>query len=518
MSEPAMQTSVIISPEFFDDLGLQKVLEACRCRSPQGTQLKNRLQFFSNDSRDALQEELDAIGRLILLVRANNPQITEAQTTLSRLRELKGTLTRLDKDSLLNDTEFFELKSALSIFDRLGNMKSLLDAAGISFGDTKSAAALLDPAGTGNPAFHIYNDYSPELSEIRAQKNELESKIRQATGPQRKTLLTQRALITAREDREEENVRRQLGEKLAEWLPEIRNNTHNCATLDFRLAKAILAVRWNGCQPQLVEQHKPAILQDAFHPLVAAILEKQGASFTPISIELRQGATVLMGANMGGKSVALKTTFLALLMTQLGYFPSCESLQTPLFDFFAFEASREGDLNRGLSSFGLEAVQIRNQFRKSKTQKGLILMDEPCRGTNPAEATTIVQALCNTYGNSDSTFFIATHYHVKTAPGIRFYQVRGINPDGLAELPNYRSAASKTDEAEVNSATDLSSMTMNFYNDDLARVRRIQSLMDYRLEEIDGVNQSPSGAIKIAELLGVDEELLREMKAARQED
>jgi len=255
MTEPAMQTSVITSPEFLDDLGLQKVLEACRCRSPQGTQLKNRLQFFSNDSRDALQEELDAIGRLILLVRANNPQITEAQTTLSRLRELKGTLTRLDKDSLLNDTEFFELKSALSIFDRLGNMKSLLDAAGISFGDTKSAAALLDPAGTGNPAFHIYNDYSPELSEIRAQKNELESKIRQATGPQRKTLLTQRALITAREDREEENVRRQLGEKLAEWLPEIRNNTHNCATLDFRLAKAILAVRWNGCQPQLVEQH-----------------------------------------------------------------------------------------------------------------------------------------------------------------------------------------------------------------------------------------------------------------------
>ena len=38
------------------------------------------------------------------------------------------------------------------------------------------------------------------------------------------------------------------------------------------------------------------------------------------------------------------------------------------------------------------------------------------------------------------------------------------------------------------------------------------------LEEIDGVNQFPSGAIKIAELLGVDDELLREMKAARQEE
>jgi len=513
-----MQTSVIISPELLDDLGLHKVLEACRCRSPQGNKLKNSLPFFSKDSRDSLQEELHAIHRLLPLIKANNPQITEAQTTLSRLRELRGTLTRLEKGSLLNDTEFFELKSALSIFDHLGKMKSLIDAAGLKFEDTQSAAALLDPAGTGNPAFHIYSDYSPELGEIRARKNELEREIKQATGSQRKTLLTQRAQITAREDQEEEKIRRTLGEKLAEWLPQIRANNDNCGALDFRLAKAILAVQWNGCLPDLVDQHQAAILQNAVHPLVAAMLKKQGSSFTPISIELRQGATVLMGANMGGKSVALRTVFLALLMTQLGYFPICETLQTPLFDFFAFESSREGDLHRGLSSFGLEAVQIRNHYRKSKMRKGLILMDEPCRGTNPAEATAIVQALCNTYGTSDSTFFIATHYHVKPAPGIRFYQVRGINPETLSELPGFRSVDSKTTETEEGLAAGLSKLAANINHEDLTRVRRIQSLMDYQLEEIDGIHQSPSGAIKIAELLGVDEALLREMRAARQEE
>lgn len=513
-----MQTSVMISPELLDDLGLRKVLEACRCRSPQGNKLKKSLQFFIKDSRDSLQEELRAIDRLLPLVRANNPQITEAQTYLSRLRELRGTLTRLEKGSLLNETEFFELKSALSIFDHLGKMKSLIDAAGVNFEDTQSAAALLDPAGTRSPAFHIYSDYSLELSEIRARKNELEREIRQSADSQRKTLLTQRALITAREDQEEEIIRRELGGKLAEWLPEIRDNTHNCATLDFRLAKAILAVQWNGCLPNLVDQHQAAILQNAVHPLVAVILEKQGASFTPISIELQQGTTVLMGANMGGKSVALRTIFLALLMTQLGYFPICGSLQTPLFDFFAFESSREGDLHRGLSSFGLEAVQIRNHYRKSKTNKGLILMDEPCRGTNPSEATAIVQALCNTYGSSKSTFFIATHYHVKPAPGIRFYQVRGINPETLSELPHYRALDPKTTEADEGLATGSSKIAANINHEDLTRVRSIQSLMDYRLDEIDGVHQSPSGAIKIAEMLGVDEALLREMKAARQEE
>lgn len=203
---------------------------------------------------------------------------------------------------------------------------------------------------------------------------------------------------------------------------------------------------------------------------------------------------------MGGKSVALKTVFLALLMTQLGYFPICNHLETPLYDFMAFESHQEGDLHWGLSSFGLECVKIRNHHRRSQNQQGLIMMDEPCRGTNPAEATAIVQALCRTYGRSSSTFFIATHYNVTPAAGIRFYQVRGIRPEVLAELPVQKTG----------SESDL--------HEDLSRVRKIQNLMDYRFEEIEGSQQTPSGAIKIAELLGVDQTLLREMMAAWQED
>ena len=513
-----MKSSVIVSPELLDELGLLRILDACQCRSPQGNILKNSVTFYTNNSRNSLQEELITIDKLLKLVRSNHPQVTEGQIQLSRLRELRGTLGRLEKGSLLDDTEFFELKSAFAIFNRLRRMKNLLDAAGVNFEDTKTAAILLDPAGTANPTFHIYSEYSPELAQIRAKKKELEKEIRQATGPQRKTFLTQRALVTAQEDQEEESIRRQLGMKLAEWLPQIKHNVSVCGILDFRLAKAVLASRWNGCLPTLVENHNPAVLQNAFHPLIAAMLEKQGLSFTPISIELNKGTTVLSGANMGGKSVALKTVFLALLMTQLGYFPFCESLQTPLFDFFAFESSYEGDLHRGLSSFGLEAIQIRNHYRKSQSQKGLILMDEPCRGTNPSDATAIVQALCNVYGKSNSTFLIATHYHVRKSSGIRFYQVRGISPDALAELATYRYSSVDPIETEANIPATASNLTVIMKHEDLTRVRRIQNLMDYRIEEIDGVNQSSSGAIKIAELLGVDEELLREMIAARQEE
>ena len=495
-----MKTSVMISKELLNQVGLPEVMQSCHCRTPQGKRLKNAARFFTNSSRDEFVAEITAIARLVEMVKVKHPQVLEVQTQLSRLRELRGTFSRLEKGRLLDDTEFFELKGALTIFFRLSRLKELMAEAGVDFQVTKDASALLDPSGTGNPTFHIYSDYSPGLARIRGQKKKLERDISQAKGNQRKILLTQRALVTAEEDKLEEQIRLQLGEKLQAWLPQMRHNAETCAILDFRLAKADLAVRWNGTKPVAVAPSEPAVLVDSRHPLIASILQKKGLQFTPISIKLKQGSTVLSGANMGGKSVALKTVFLALLMTQLGYFPICNHLETPLYDFMAFESHQEGDLHWGLSSFGLECVKIRNHHRRSQNQQGLIMMDEPCRGTNPAEATAIVQALCRTYGRSSSTFFIATHYNVTPAAGIRFYQVRGIRPEVLAELPVQKTG----------SESDL--------HEDLSRVRKIQNLMDYRFEEIEGSQQTPSGAIKIAELLGVDQTLLREMMAAWQED
>jgi DNA mismatch repair protein MutS2 len=400
------------------------------------------------------------------------------------------------------------LKSAMLIFSKLNALERLKQKAQIAFEDCAQATQILEPSGSKSPGFHIYSDYSDLLKEIRSEKRELERKIAKAKAADRPNLMRQRSLLVSRENNEEDRIRQELGTALQAHLRMLKANARACALLDFRLAKAELAIKWKACQPTLVADEQPADLKEAIHPIIAQKLENQGSQFSPQSIRLEPGSTVISGANMAGKSVALQTIFINLLITQMGYFPVCQALSTPLFDFFTFDSSQSGELNKGLSSFGLESVKIRNHYRYSQGRRGLIIMDEPARGTNPAEARAIVQTLCEAYGLSASMFLIATHYQVHPAKGIRFYQIRGIRPEDLQQLPAWQA-----ESVPVKAQKDG-----DYAKEDLERVRFIQNLMDYRLSEVSAHTDVPSGAIRVAELLGMDEELIRNMKTIWKKD
>ena len=167
-----MHSSVMITPDLLEQVGLPLVLEACHCRTPQGSRLKKSVRFYDQNSKEELIQELTAIDQLAELVRQKHSQLIEASTQLLRLRELRGTFERLGKGGLLDDTEFFELKSALTIFNRLSKLTAIQEAASVTFEDTSEAAALLNPGGKNSPAFHVYNEYSPVLAEIRARKTQ----------------------------------------------------------------------------------------------------------------------------------------------------------------------------------------------------------------------------------------------------------------------------------------------------------------------------------------------------------
>lgn len=493
-------------------IGLNDLLSECYCRSPQGRRLKAERHLYTPAERQALQADLEAVGQLLQMIREKSEQIGDLQALLLRMRELRASLHGLENDRLLDDSEFFEIKRSLAIFRQIAALEDVCARAGVHFLPLDEAEALLNPSASYNPGFYIYSEYSADLLRIREEKRRLENQI--ARSEVRGDLLAERARVCAQEENEENRVRAQIGRGLKPWLAGIQANANALGLLDFRLARAELANKWQATCPVVVGAGCPAEIKEAWHPLIAEQLTQHGDSFTHQSLRLEPGSTILSGANMGGKSVALQSTFLALLMAQMGYFVPAANLRTPLFEFFVFAGEAGGESGRGLSSFGMEASVLRDSYRLSEGGRGLIVMDEPCRGTNPHEATAIVRALCRNYAQKDSIFLIATHYRVPQMAGIRFYQVRGIREDVLDVLAPI---ATDTDAQLRGHFVGVSGDSSSAQTE-LALIRQIHRLMDYHLDEVSGEEQAPSGAIRIAELLGVDPKLVQAMRKAWQEE
>ena len=271
-------------------IGLDEIIAQCHCRCPQGNHIKAYRHFYDPTEKDQLQAEFDAIEALIVLLKTSPQQALDAQRLLSQLRELRGTLHGLESKRLLDETEFFELKKAIAIFNQLAELKKLTKAAKVHIAVLDEAQRLMDPEGSGAQGFHIYSAYSAELGQIRRQKREIEVQFEFSNGTARQELLKKRNLINAEEDQEEERVRRELGIQLLHWLPELRANLEACGWLDFRLARAELALKWQAQKPELLNADEHAEITEAWQPLVKAALQKSGADFTPHSIRLEQGA------------------------------------------------------------------------------------------------------------------------------------------------------------------------------------------------------------------------------------
>ncbi|NLC39329.1 MAG: hypothetical protein GX763_00235 [Clostridiaceae bacterium] len=490
-------------------LGIDQILEACVCRSPQGRTLKERQDFYGPSERDGLQAEFRAIADIRASLIDLAQEWRSIESVLGRFRNIGATVRGIKKGRLVDESELFELKRCFSLLRQLCESQKALAAAGVEITPQHEAEALLNPPGTTTRGFHLYSAYSEELGSVRQRKQLLEARILQAQGEERQELLAERSLLVTEEQEEEVKQIRRLTRELEKHMGVLHENLQAVARLDFRLAKARLAESWQAPLPEIGGDDMPVRILKAWHPSVRKNLEAGGAEFTLQSISLEKGSTVISGLNMGGKSVAIESFLVCLYLLQSGYCPPCEKISTPLFDFFVYMAENPGSPLAGLSSFGMEAARLREYFRLIESGRALLVMDEPCRGTNPHEATAIVRAICRIFAGTDSCLLLATHYEVPAGAGIYHYQIRGLgdlSAEKAAQLAVSVTAPDKTSDTAC-----------SIEDEDLEAVRRISRLMDYRLVKVEDEAAVPAGAIRIAELMGIDEKALGIMRDAYEE-
>ncbi|MBQ1679736.1 MAG: hypothetical protein II068_01360 [Bacteroidales bacterium] len=343
------------------------------------------------------------------LVKNDRRRVEDIRFRLQGLREITGTLSSLAGGAMLDEIELFEIKHLAMLAETLEVGK-----------DMERVVDILDPDGLGIGTFYLYDSYSVELRQLRAAV-ELD--------PDDESLREQ--LLN-----EEDRLKKAISDKLRPYAAELSRTLQALADLDISIALALL---YQDEGLSLPVSGAATEIRGMFHPEVRAILRSKGREYQPVDFDFAKGipATVI-GANMGGKTVAMKTVCMLQYLYQFGFpLPAAEAVMTP-FDDIRFCIGDEQSERAGLSSFAAEMQRIDRAIAAVDAGgRVLVLVDEPARTTNPVEGTALVAALLERLGQEPNlALILTTHYTVEHAG--QCWRVRGLVPGSKGRSMDYR--------------------------------------------------------------------------------
>lgn len=209
--------------------------------------------------------------------------------------------------------------------------------------------------------------------------------------------------LQAEERREVEKILRELSLQIAAYRDELAYNAKILSEIDAIYARARLAYRMNAFRPR-VDDSGILELSRACHPLLAD-------KAVPIDVRLGKEFDILVitGPNTGGKTVALKTVGLLVLMTMAGLFiPARESSRVSIFDDVFVDIGDEQSIEQSLSTFSSHMSNIINILKHSNS-KSLVLIDEMGAGTDPAEGASLARVILEEFRIKGSRVIVTTH-------------------------------------------------------------------------------------------------------------
>ncbi len=147
------------------------------------------------------------------------------------------------------------------------------------------------------------------------------------------------------------------------------------------------------------------------HPLLEATLAGRG-EVVPLDLELPEHvrALVISGANAGGKSVAMKTVGVLVLLAQCGWdVPAREDTRLPLVERLFVDLGDEQSIEESLSSFSAHLTHLR-RFLAEADARSLVLCDEIGTGTDPQEGTALAFTALEALAARGALIIASTHY------------------------------------------------------------------------------------------------------------
>jgi DNA mismatch repair protein MutS2 len=197
--------------------------------------------------------------------------------------------------------------------------------------------------------------------------------------------------------------------RLRELGTEVARALSGLARADVLQARALFGEAIGGVTPQL-EEGGPFRLDAVRHPLLDRRLKEKGSGCVPIalSIEPHDRVLVLSGPNTGGKTVALKTAGLAVLMAQSGLPVAAAAMESPVFRRVRADIGDHQSIDADLSTFSAH-VRAVDRFLRDPVLPSLYLFDEIGTGTEPSEGSALARALLERMQERRITTIATTH-------------------------------------------------------------------------------------------------------------
>ncbi|MBI9046072.1 MAG: hypothetical protein JEZ06_16385 [Anaerolineaceae bacterium] len=463
-------------------LGIKYVMDNLNVQNIYGGEKKRNIEWMSTGKKNSLLRQLDELRRWVSFQRSQPKRIETLKNILLHFKEIRGILRKLESaNEFLSETELFELKNFAIDMEHL---RAEFTLCSFDFGDiipisTADTIKILNPEVQITRSFAICNAYSANLAVIRQEKNIIEKKIAGKL-ENLQPLMRKRNVIIEKERAEENIIKKELSGKLRVNLELFYLNIRFIAELDFLIAKASLALKFNCVAPEF-RDNETIEIKENINPYVVSILEKEGKKFTPISLCLKSGANVLTGANMGGKTVALSTITLNIVLAHCGFFVFAKSLILPVLDYIYFIGHAGQSVQEGLSSFGSEVKEVTRLISAMQNKRGFCALDEFARSTNPDEGRLMGRALLSYAEKYQAFCLLSTHLNGVVMKGMSHFQVVGLKKANLEALSEAKNGES---------------------------VQVLQELMDFNIESVEWDNLPPQDAIRVAELMGLQTEFL----------
>jgi DNA mismatch repair protein MutS2 len=259
--------------------------------------------------------------------------------------------------------------------------------------------------------------------------------------------------IVATEQDERAEVHRillALADRLRARALDVRATLTAVTDIDVVQARAGFSLLIQGVEPSLSTDTRIEFL-DARHPLLIPAVrarlgaprrDSDGAAPTPNDVRLvpPTNALIISGPNTGGKTVALKTVGLLVLMSQAGlHVPAGPGSTTTVFRAVFSDIGDEQSITANLSTFSAHIANIVSMERRLNLP-ALVLLDEIGAGTDPMEGGALGTAVIDHFRQRGALVVVTTHNDVlksyaSTTPGVTCAGF-GFDPDTFA--PSYR--------------------------------------------------------------------------------